>query len=182
MYLLTEMQLAEVGSRFGWTSAGSHSAAWRSGSVSGRLLKLDKDVRVNNKNKMQKALNLIRRNFLFFGCFEAPVCKIQLFDAGFGFGGILQDKIKKRQTKLSICGQLRQFSQINCKEKKHLEIVIKKTTKMTKKISVNNISMVLCISKEKSLTYTTIHLKGAAAVSQCVCVYESECVCFNIYL
>lgn len=69
MYLLTEMQLAEVGSRFGWTSAGSHSAAWRSGSVSGRVLKLDKDVRVNNKNKMQKALNSDDKEFLIFWMF-----------------------------------------------------------------------------------------------------------------
>lgn len=37
------------------------------------------------------------RNFLFFGCFEAPVCKIQLFDAGFGFGDILQDRKKKKE-------------------------------------------------------------------------------------
>lgn len=102
IYLLTEMQFAEVGSRLDWTSAGSHSAAWSS---TAQLLKLDKAVRVDNKNEMNNVLNL--NASLIFECSEAPVCKIQLLDAGFGFEDILEDTNKQtnkqKEQNLALC-------------------------------------------------------------------------------
>lgn len=80
-------------------SAGSHSPACRSPTVSGRLMRLDEAVRVISDDEMCTVLNLIVT--LIFECVEAPVSKMQLFDVEFDVS-ILEDKNNNNRIFMSV--------------------------------------------------------------------------------